>query len=575
MSVTAATERSRVAAYPWRTDSITTEVLRHALETIAEEMGTALRRTALSVVIKDMRDYSAAVFDKEARLLATNLTLPTLIASMQPALTGCLSKWGDNIKPGDVLLTNHPYMGSAHTNDLQVFVPAFDADGVLLGYAGTIAHHADWGGSVPGTVQSAALSVFEEGVLLPALKLENEGVRNDTVYDIIGANTRFPSQNFGDLRGQLAAARAGARRLVELFARYGHARATDACDDLLGYTELRTRRAIERLADGVYSAEGFLDDDGVKRGEPVQIAVDITVAGDEVTFDFSRTDPQMRSGMNVPWATTLSVAQYAAHCILPPDIPFNQGAHVPVIVKAPSGSLVNPTSPAATSARHITSLRCSSVVTKALVAVAPERTSAEWSVGWPCYFGESRSPKTGAGVAVLLNVAGGAGAKSSGDGADSLDPHVSNCTLASAEAVESGYLLRVEQVSLIPDSGGAGKYRGGLGIRADYRNLADESLYARTEVEQSVAEFLPEGLDGGLRGGATSAALITIDGDEVPIPPKKTNYLNPGEILSLRAGGGAGFGDPRERGRDAVLLDVARKKISREEAVSTYGIDLD
>ncbi|UFS58608.1 hydantoinase B/oxoprolinase family protein [Subtercola endophyticus] len=572
MSMLAESVSSGVTAYPWKTDAITTEVVRHALETIADEMGTQLRRTALSVVIKDMRDYACAVMDSQAHLLATNLTLPTLLASMQPALAVCIEKWGADIHPGDVFITNHPYKGCAHSNDVQIFVPGFDAEGELLGFTGTIAHHADWGGTVPGTVQSAALSVFEEGVLFPALKLEFAGVVNTTIYDIIGANTRYPSQNFGDLRGQVAAARAGARRLEELFAKYGTERANLACDDLLGYTEMRTRRAIERLPDGVYTADGYLDDDGVNRGTPVRIAISVTVSGDEMVFDFEGTDPQMRSGMNVPWATTLSGIQYAAHCILPADIPFNGGCNAPLTVKAPLGSLLNPTMPAAVGARHITSQRMASVITKALVPIAPERTSAEWSVGWPCLFAESWSPKTGEGVAVLLNQGGGAGAKSTGDGADGLDPHMSNCVLVSAEAVESGYMLRVERMELVADSGGAGAYRGGLGIRGDYRNISDKTMYARTEVEQNTEAFLPQGLDGGAVGSKTSSTMFDAEGVETVVPPKETTYLKPGEILSLRAGGGAGYGDPKARPRELTLRDLELKKITAEAAAAIYGV---
>ncbi|WP_306770311.1 hydantoinase B/oxoprolinase family protein [Microbacterium sp. 18062] len=572
--MTLISERSIITAYPWKTDAITTEVVRHALETIADEMGTSLKRTALSVVIKDMRDYTCAVLHKDGSLLAAALTIPNLLASMEPALRACLEKWGSNINPGDVLITNHPYKGSAHSNDLQVFVPAFDDDGVLLGFTGSIAHHADWGGTVPGTVQSAALSVFEEGVLLPALKLESGGVPNDTIYEIIEANTRYPAQNFGDLRGQLASARTGAQRFADLFRKYGNQRMWDVCDDLLGYTEQRTRRAIERFADGVYEAVGYLDDNGVERGVPVRIGVRVTVAGDTMTFDFEGTDLQMRSGMNVPYASTLSVVHYAAHCILPDDIPFNAGANVPLTVKAPVGSLVNPTMPSAVGARHITTERMASVVTRALVRVAPERSSAEWSVGWPCLFAESWSPKTGEGVAVLLNVAGGAGAKDCGDGADGLDAHMSNCALVSAEAVESGYMLRVEQFSLIRDSGGHGEFRGGLGIRADYRNISPSVMYARTEVEQSVEEFLPIGLAGGQSGIATTSALIDAKGVKTPLPPKETTFLKPDEIISLRAGGGAGYGDPKNRDRDLVLADIALSKVSREAALDVYGVEL-
>jgi N-methylhydantoinase B len=564
-------ERATSTPYTWKTDAITTEVVRHALETIADEMGTALRRTALSVVIKDMSDYTTAVLDKKGNLLAAALTIPALLASMGPALKVCLEKWGDDISPGDVFITNHPYFGSAHSNDIQIFVPAFSADQELLGFTGTIAHHADWGGSVPGTVQTAALSVFEEGVLFPALKLESRGIPNTAIMDIIATNTRFPSQNFGDLRAQLTSARSGARRLEDLFGQYGVERLSNAFDDLLGYTELRTRRAIAQLPDGVHTAEGWLDDNGVKRGTPVRLAVTVTISGDEMSFDFTGTDAQMHSGMNVPWASTLSVVQYAVHCIIPEDIPFNEGANMPIRVVAPLGSLVNPRSPAAVGARHITCERLASVVTTALVPVAPDKTSAEWCIGWPCFFAESTSPKTGEGVAVLLNVPGGAGAKDSGDGADALDPHVSNCDMVSAEAVESGYMLRVERIELIRDSGGAGKYRGGLGIRADYRNIAEGDVYVRTELEQNNPEFYPQGLEGGFPGTGCDSALIRADGAEEAIPPKQTSMLRPGDILSLRSGGGAGWGVPEARSDESVARDIETGRISADAALVTYG----
>ena len=197
-----------------------------------------------------------------------------------------------------------------------------------------------------------------------------------------------------------------------------------------------------------------------------------------------------------------------------------------------------------------------------MVPLAPTRMSAEWSVGWPLFFGESTSPKSGDGVAVLLNVVGGAGASASGDGSDAVDVHMSNCALVPAEVVESGYMLRVERYELIQGSGGAGRYRGGLGLRADYRNISDRVMYARTEVEQTNPRFFPEGLDGGERGSGCAAALIAGDsGVETILPGKATTMLQPGDIISLRAGGGAGWGDPRDRDAALVAEDVANLKV--------------
>lgn len=529
--------------YNWKTDAITTEVVRHALETIAEEMGTSLRRTALSVVIKDMKDYACAVFAADGSLLAAALDIPTLLASMEPALRACIDKWGDEIFAGDVLITNHPYMGCAHTNDIQIFVPTFVGE-TLVGFTGTIAHHADWGGAVPGTVNTQSLSVFEEGLMLPALKLEHAGVRDRNIYDLIGANTRFPKQNYGDLRGQVASAQAGSRQLQGLGERYGAERLADAFDDLIGYTDQRTRAEIVALPDGVYKNEGWLDDNGVEPGKPVRYAVEVTVKGDTMKFDFTGTAEQMHSGMNLPWATTLSVVHYSVKCILPEDVPFNAGSQIAVEVYAPEGTVTNPRFPAAVGQRHVSSQRLASVVTDALVPIAPARISAEWAVGWPVMFGETHSPKTGDGVALLLNVMGGAGAFDGRDGGHAVDTHMSNCALVPAEIVESGYMLRVEQYSLIEGSGGVGRWVGGKGMRGDYRNIAEEPMYYRTEVEQTIEKFAPKGLNGGGSGATSSATLIHVDGSEEVLPTKGNGFLEPGGIISLRAGGGGGFGAP-------------------------------
>jgi len=553
-------------------DPITTEVVRHSLETIAEEMRTSLHRTAMTSVVKDMLDYSCALFDPQGRLLATAIDIPTLLASMGSALRALIAKWGGEIDRGDVLLANHPYMGGVHTSDVNVFVPVFDAGERLVGFSGTVAHHADWGGRLPGTCAASNQSVFEEGVMYPAIKLEERGRPNRAVYDIIGANVRNPAMNLGDLRAQLAAARTGERRLAVLAARHGSDAFLEIVDGLIGYAAARTRQRIGELADGVYEAEGFLDNDGRAFDEPVRVHARVTVSGESLHVDLSGSSPQRVSGMNCPIATTISDVHYAVRCLQGADVPFNEGCLEPVTVEVPEGSLFNPEFPAATSDRHLTSERLCDVLTRALAQAAPEVGSAGWFCGWPVFIPESRSPKTGQRVVLLAQVAGGAGATAGHDGGDALDVHAANCAIIPAETVEMNYSIRVERYELQTDSGGAGEHRGGLGIRADYRVLGDEPVFCISESEQSDPRFAAPGLDGGLPGAPASIHLLR-DGEEIPLQSKGEFVVQPGEVVSMRAGGGGGAGDPRERSRAAVVADLRAGRVSPQAAAELYALE--
>lgn len=554
-----------------RIDPITTEVIRNALETIAEEMGDALRRTALSVVVKDMRDYSCAVFDAHGRMIAAALDIPSLLASMAPALQAAIQKWGEEIHPGDVILSNHPYMGACQTNDINMFIPVFDTQERLIGFTGVIAHHADWGGRIAGTAAAQSESAFEEGVLMPALKYEVRGVPERNLQDIIATNVRHPAQNLGDLRAQTAAGRSGARRFASIAEKYGFDALRGAINDLFDTTAYRTAREIGKLADGAHAAEGWLDNDGVNLENPVRMQVEVRVEGEAISFDFSDSDPQMAGGMNIPNSTLRSVVHYAVKCLMPAEVSFNEGSLAPVTIIAPEGTAVNPRFPAAVGDRHLASQRLSSIVTKALAVIAPHKASAEWFVGWPVLICESRSPKSGDGAVLLANVAGGAGGSSRRDGASGLDVHMGNCAIIPAEVVESSYELRVERYELMVDSAGAGQYRGGFGIRADYRNLSQTPLAFLSEAEQTNPDFAPQGSEGGSTGSPASLWLIDKEGGERAMPSKGKGVADHGEIVSLRAGGGGGYGDPRQRSRDALLADVRAGLISPVAARTYYG----
>lgn len=552
-------------------DPITTEVVRHALETIAEEMGSAIRRTAVSVVIRDLRDYSCAVFDAKGQLLACALDVPGLMAAMAPALQATLDKWGDDVSEGDIFITNHPYMGCAHTSDINIFVPVF-ADGALVGFTGVIAHHADWGGRVPGTAAYDSRSLFQEGVVIAGLKLYEGGKANSAIYDIIRENVRHPDQNLGDLRAQLAAAGLGKSRLEGLAKTYGAEGLRDILTGLIAYTETRVRKSLTDLPDGTWSAEGAIDDNGITPGARVKYVVDVTLSGDRITFDFSRGDKQMPGGMNIPWASLRSAVQYALTCILPKDIPINEGVMLPVEIVAPVGGAVNPAHPAAVGDRHIACERLSDVLVEAVGCINPEMTSAGWCVGFPVFICESLSPKTGDGAVLLGITSGGAGASNGFDGASGMDVHLSNCALIPAEAVESNYMVRIERYELIQDSGGAGEYRGGLGLRADYRNISGKPMDVQTEVEQSAEDSPPWPLAGGLSGTNCSVTMIE-NGVERALPSKGYHTIPVDGVMSMRGGGGGGFGDPMKRKAHLVMSDLAAGRITPATAKSIYGVD--
>jgi N-methylhydantoinase B len=454
---------------------------------------------------------------------------------------------------------------------VNIFIPVFDADGRRIGFSGAVAHHADWGGRVAGTAAAGNRSLFEEGLVLSALKLEREGVRNDGLMDVIRANVRHPHQNFGDLRATLAAARSGQRRLQRVAERYGSQTLIGVCADLIAYSARRTRQAIAELPDGVYSAFGHLDDNGVEPDTPVRLAVDVIVDGDTVTFDFSQTDPQMPGGMNIPAANTRGIAHYSMKCVLGDDIPFNEGSMEPVRIVTRDGTVVEPRHPAAVSDRTLASQRLADVIARAFARTGVTRSSAGWAVGWPVFIPDSRSPRTGEGAVLLANVAGGAGANPEHDGGDALDVHTANCAIIPAEVIETSYEFRVRGYALIPDSGGPGRLRGGLGIRAEYEFVGDEPCAYLAEAEQSNPAFAPAGLEGGDEGAVASIEVVR--GESVTrLTAKGTYVAQPGDVIRMSAGGGGGWGDPRERDRDAVRADVRSGRVSPGQAAAVYDL---
>ena len=407
-------------------------------------------------------------------------------------------------------------------------------------------------------------------MLFPAVKLEERGRPNQAIYDILAANVRHPAQNRGDLRAQLAAARSGDRRLRRLAELHGSEVLIETGAALIAYSAARTREAIAEMPDGTYVAEGWLDDDGLTPGVPVAIRVAVTVEGEQMTVDFGGSDPQMPGGMNCPLATTRSVVHYGVRCLMTGDVPFNEGSVEPVEIVAPEGTVVNPRYPAAVGDRHHTSQRMADVLTRALATIRPERGSAGWFCGVPATIVEATSNRTGEASVLLSLIGGGAGAAPTHDGADAVEAHMSNCSLLAAEIIESTYPLRVERYELVPDSGGAGRCRGGLGMRFDFRVLAEEAVPVRVETEQAAPALGAPGFAGGQPGRPAAVVLIR-EGEEIVQAPKGVVDARAGDVVSVRAGGGGGYGDPRDRPPDELAADVRAGRVSEAAARDVYG----
>ena len=322
-------------------DPISRDVFQHQVHGIAEEMSMALRRAAFSSIIWDMYDYSCGLFSPEGEMLSQAETIPAQLGIMSTAIRYMFAKIPrDQWKPGDIIVCNDPYQGCTHTPDVCLFSPVFH-DGELIALTSTIAHHVDIGGKVPGSEGPDNMEVFAEGLILPPLKLIEEGRPNQAIFDILAANVRDPRGSAGDLRAQIAGCRTGERRLAELAGRYGNARFREMCNACLAYNETYMRRAIAALGDGRWEAEVFMEDD-VTSKEPMRLHAVVTVAGEEITIDVSGSEPQRANGMNCPEASTLSMIHYAVKCVLAPDLPQNQGCDRPVHVVTKKGTLLDP-----------------------------------------------------------------------------------------------------------------------------------------------------------------------------------------------------------------------------------------
>ncbi|MFQ6110738.1 MAG: hydantoinase B/oxoprolinase family protein [Nitrospinota bacterium] len=451
-------------------DPITLEVIRHALDSIADEMAYTIVRSSRSTMIKDCMDYSAAVCDAKGRLIAQGVNIPLMMCAIPDALEVLLRKYEGRIFEGDVFILNDPYDGGSHLPDIFLFKPVF-FEGAMVAIMATCAHHADVGGVAAGSAASEATEVFQEGLRIPNLKLYQRGRPNETLMEVMRRNVRFPEILMGDIHAQLAACHLGEREYLRLMGRHGAGRLERYLEALLDHSERLTRQEIAGLPDGTYTFTDYLDEDGLDP-DPIPITVAITISGDSVRADFTGSSPQVRGSLNCSFSFTKAAVYTAIKCVTRADIPDNSGFFRPIEVYAPPGSVVHAVFPAATFMRGLTGYRLNNVLFGALAQAAPERVIAADEGGTSIVLMDGYDEE-GRRFLYMETISGAWGGRPDKDGIDCCSNVTGLQSNVPVEVLETEYPIRVVQYGFVPDSGGPGKYRGGLGLVREYRYEAE------------------------------------------------------------------------------------------------------
>jgi N-methylhydantoinase B len=548
------------------TDPLTLEVIKNALSSVADEMALMVMRSAYSPVVRDTMDYSTALCDRHGQVIAQGLTLAVQLGTFPTLMHYVLDEYGDSVQPGDVLITNDPYgYGGQHLPDIYIIKPLF-VDNELEGWSATMAHHSDVGGIAPGSVAVHASEIYQEGLRMPLLKLFEAGVENRSLFRVIEKNTRQPVAVLGDLRAQVAACRAGERGLADLIERYGSETIRAYTDELQQIGERMMRAEISVLADGEYAFSDWVD--GVEGGEPIKIEVVIRIAGDELFIDFTGSSAQVDASINCPVGLVRAACYCTIKGIAERDIPNCEGYMRPITINTPPGTVVNPVLPAACGARGVIGYRVYDALMGALAQVVPDRVIAAGE-GGPTLI--SFGGYQGGEPFVLTEVIVGTwGARAQRDGLEGVSNPLANLSNQPVELVEADFPLEVTRYGLVPDSGGAGRFRGGLAYLREFRVLADRAVLT---IRSDRRAHRPYGLFGGDPGSAADNVLVS--GEEakrLPGMPMAAISVRKGDMYCHVSAGGGGLGSPFEREPQAVLEDVLDGKVSAGAARDLYGV---
>jgi N-methylhydantoinase B len=551
-------------------DPVHFEVIRHALLAITEEMGATLRRAAYSTNIKTRGDFSCAFFDRQLRTVAQAFAQPSHLGSLAHIVPRAIAAYGaENLKPGDGILINDPYLGGVHLNDITLISPVFH-EGEIFGYLANIAHHVDVGGGAPGSI-GVSNEIYQEGMVIPPIRFVKEGQIDRDIFALIRSNFRGTKEISGDFRAQTAANRLGWQRLQALLDKYGGAEFERYLGEMLNYTERRTAQALARFPDGTFSAESFMDGDGISDG-PIKLVATVHVDRGRLSVDLTGCAPQRPSPTNATSSQTYSGVVYVLKCLIDHDITVNDGFYRLVDIRTTPGTVVNAQHPAAVAAGWEVAMQLCDLLFKALAQAVPDRVLAG-TKGCICNiaFG-GINPATDEYFTFYETIAGGYGATRRNDGMDAVQAHFQNTENAPVEEIEANYPLRILRYELIPDSEGVGYYRGGLGVRRDYTFPGHTPSFS---ILSDKAKYPPWGLFGGGPARPAKYVLNPDTPEARELPSKITFQLKPGDVVSVQTPGGGGCEAVWERPIELVAADVALDKISVERARAVYGVVID
>ena len=550
-------------------DPIALELFKNAIFSIADEMALTVLRTTYSGVLKDNMDYSTGFADASGRLVAQGLTLPGHLGSVPTAMQSIMRHYSENMADGDVFIMNDPFDGGMHLPDIFVFKPLY-IDRERVAFACTVCHHTDVGGRVAGSNASDSTEIYAEGLRIPPLKFYEAGKRNETLVAFIEKNVRLPVKVFGDLRAQLAACHIAEKQFRELVAKYGVEQTRQHMQETIDYAERLTRAALEKLPDGQWSFEDWIDDDGIDYGKPIRLFVTLTKKGGHMIVDWTGTAPQVKGAINNTLSFTKAASYTGVRSVLPPGIPNNEGVFRAIEVICPPGTVGNGVLPAACAARGLTGFRMTDCMFGALAMMLPDRVNAAGdggntgiSIGG--YY-RDRSPF------IYVDFTCGAwGARPWADGLDGNSHMFANMASHSVEVTEAEQPIQLLAYEFVPDKAGAGKYRGGVAFRRDYRFLEEEAVL---QVRADRMTHRPFGLYGG-SPGRPSENTLNPDSENRELPGKFTMTIRKGEVFRHVLAGAGGWGDPLERDPNAVLKDVRNELLSLAKAEADYGVIID
>ncbi len=549
-------------------DPVDYAVVSQSLIAAAREMGAKLVRSAYSTIVREANDASTAILDHTGNVVAQSELIPVQLGSLSATFAPCAElNPPEDLVEGDFYINNDPYHGGQHLPDIFIFTPIF-YDNEVVAFSATVAHHIDVGGGAPGLNMSAR-ELYQEGLIIPPGRYNFDRDWNGGPLErLLAANIRVPDQTIGDFYAQFAGNSVGAARVQGLCRKYGTETVRATMAALLDYSEKRVRLAIARTPDGIYHGEAKMDDDGIN-DRPLAIRVAVTIDGDGMSIDFAGSNPQVDSNMNCPFASTLAAAYSCIKAVLaPPDLPFNQGSVRPVAVTAPYGSVLNPKPPLPVRARMTATYRVFNAVMDALAKAVPEQVIA---CGFDTTTGPYLSRRSEKGYRVYHEIVGGGyGASSHQDGCSGVAGPMSNCANTPVEVLDMEFdYFRVREYGLIDDSGGPGRFRGGLGIRRRFEIVKDGVTFAQYGDRFRIP---PPGVFGGDPGQRASCTILRED-VVLPVKSKDSAELLKGDELTLYTAGGGGYGPPAERPRERIRADIEEGLVLRERALEAYGAD--